>query len=67
MTTPTFTEGQRVHHVELGCYGRWLSYEPSYGIGGENPLGCSVVEMEDTGGRILHCPTSSLRVAGENA
>jgi hypothetical protein len=67
MPEPTFTEGQRVYHADLGSYARWLGYEPSYhGAELGDPEGYSKVEMEDTNGRILHCPTSALRVAEED-
>lgn len=63
MPEPTFTEGQRVHHADLGCYGRWLTYVATADGG---PAGYSRVEMENTNGRTLLCPTSTLRPAGED-
>lgn len=56
-----FTNGQRVFHANLGCYGRWLNYEPSTS---GDPHGYSRVEMEDTNGRVLLCPTITLVPAG---
>ena len=62
MPTPTFTAGQRVYHDVMGCYGRWMEYEASE----SGPHGYSRIEMEDTNGRTLLCPTSTLRTAGED-
>jgi hypothetical protein len=65
MSDPTFTEGQRVFHAELGCYARWMEYVPSEGIEGSDPAGYSRVEMENANGRTLLCPTSTIRPAEE--
>lgn len=63
MSTPTFTEGQRVYHDTLGCYGRWLKHVPTTD---GDPQGGSRFEIENSNGRTVLCPNSSLRVAEED-